>query len=168
MENHHRLKEDQNMWNFLLSVFFVAVLAAALYVMKEVRGGFLVSVPPFDALLMAFAAFRITRLVVYDKIARWFRELFADTREFEEGGVTYIEIRSSGTGLRHTVHDLLQCPWCVGIWSALVVVFCYFIFSWAWSVIFLLALAGAGSFIQVIANLVGWKAEGIKRSIDQQ
>ncbi len=135
--------------------------------MKELRGGYLISVPPFDAVMMAFAAFRITRLIVYDKIARWFRELFADTREFEKDGVTWIEIKPYGSGFRHTVHDLLQCPWCIGVWSALVVVFCYFVFNWAWSVIFFLALAGAGSLLQVIANAIGWKAEILKNETKQ-
>jgi hypothetical protein len=157
-----RLKEDQNFWNFLFSVFFLCVLIASLYVMQLVRGGFLVSVPPFDALLMALATFRITRLIVYDKITRWFRELFADAREFEEGGVLYVEIRPYGSGLRHALHDLLQCPWCIGIWAALIVMFCYFIFPWAWSVIFFLALAGVGSLIQIWANGLGWKAENLK------
>src|SRR5271154_241725 len=88
-----RHKEDQNFWNFIFSIFFVCVLVAALYTMNLVRGGFLVSVPPFDAALMALATFRITRLIVYDKITRWFRELFADAREFTENGVTYVEIK---------------------------------------------------------------------------
>ena len=130
--------------------------------MNLIRGGFLVSVPPFDALLMALATFRITRLIVYDKITRWFRELFADSREFTEGGVTYVEIKPFSSGFRHTIHDLLECPWCIGIWSALVVVFFYFIYPWAWSVIFFLALAGAGSLIQIWANGIGWKAENLK------
>jgi hypothetical protein len=46
-------------------------------------GAFPQGVDVFDALLMAFAAFRITRLVVYDKITRWFRELFTHKVEFE-------------------------------------------------------------------------------------
>ena len=162
MTTTHRPKEDQNFWNFVLSLFFICVFVGALYVMQAVRGGFLVAVPPFDALLMALATFRLTRLVVYDKITRWFRELFADTREFQEGGITYIEIKPFGSGFRHTIHDLLQCPWCIGIWSALIVMFCYFLFPWAWSVIFFLALAGMGSFFQLIANAVGWKAENLK------
>ena len=158
----HRPKEDQNVWNFIFSVFFFVMLIAALFEMKQIRGGFLVSVPPFDALVMALATFRITRLIVYDKIARWFRELFADTREFEQDGVMFVEIRSFGSGLRHTIYDLLLCPWCIGMWSALIVVFTYFIFDWAWSVIFILALAGAGSLFQVIANGIGWRAESLK------
>lgn len=157
-----RVKEDQNFWNFIFSVFFIGVLVAAVYYMYELRGGYLVSVPWFDAIIMSFAAFRITRLIVYDKIARWFRELFAARREFEEGGVVYVEVTPYPRGFRHTVYDLLNCPWCIGVWSALVVVFCYFVFSWAWSVIFFLGLAGAGSLLQVVANSIGWRAEILK------
>ncbi|MBX4192279.1 DUF1360 domain-containing protein [Candidatus Parcubacteria bacterium] len=131
------------------------------------RGGFLVSVPPFDALLMAFATFRVTRLIVYDKITRWFRELFADSVEYEKDGITYVEVKPFGSGLRHTIHDLLQCPWCIGFWAALAVVFFYFIYDWAWTIIFFLALAGAGSLIQVIANGIGWRAENLKLEAHQ-
>lgn len=136
---------SKNAWNFVFSVFFLGVLVAALWEMRQVRGGFLVSVPPLDLFIMAFATFRITRLVVYDQIAAWFRNLFAESEGF--------------TG---TVRDLLQCPWCIGVWSSLVIVFCYFIFDWAWSVIFFLALAGMGSLLQVVANAVGWHAENLK------
>ena len=120
------------------------------------------SVPPFDALLMAFATFRITRLVVYDKITRWFRELFVKRRVYEKDGSSWVEIIPYGRGFRHTIYDLLQCPWCIGIWSALIVVFFYFVFPWAWSVIFFLALAGAGTLLQLWANSLGWHAENLK------
>jgi hypothetical protein len=138
-------------WNFIFSLFFVLVLAAAVMEMKEVRGGFLVSVSPFDAVMMTFATFRVTRLVVYDRITLWFRELFVDRK----------------SAFMTVVADLLQCPWCIGIWAALAVVFFYFIFSWAWSVIFFLALAGAGSLLQVIANAIGWRAEHLKKTTEQ-
>lgn len=130
--------------------------------MREIRGGFLTSVTLFDAIMMTFAAFRITRLVVYDKITRWFRELFVSKRDVERDGKQWVEIVPLERGFRHTIYDLLQCPWCIGIWSALVVVFCYFIFDWAWSVIFFLALAGASTLLQLLANSFGWKAENYK------
>lgn len=157
-----RPKEDQNFWNFLFSIFFIIVLCAGLWYMQQARGGYLTSVPFFDAVMMAFAAFRITRLVVYDKITRWFRELFAQTRQVERDGVAYVEVVPYPRGFAHTVYDLLTCPWCIGIWSSALVVFVYFIFPWAWSVIFFLALAGAGSLLQVIANGIGWRAENLK------
>jgi hypothetical protein len=157
-----RRKEDQNFWNFILSIFFLLVLVVVLYAMKGIRGGYLVSVPPFDALLMAFATFRITRLIVYDKITRWFRELFVKRRVYEEGGKKWVEVTPYERGFFHTISDLLQCPWCIGFWSALVVVFFYFVFAWAWTVIFFLALAGASTLLQLYANSLGWRAENLK------
>ena len=52
--------------------------------------------------------------------------------------------------------------WSIGIWSGLIVTVFYFIFPWAWSVIFFLALAGMGSVLQVMANGIGWWAENLK------
>lgn len=130
--------------------------------MYRTHGAFPRSVPVFDAVLMAFAALRITRLIVYDRIARWFRELFADTRCVEINGVQFVEVKAYDTGFRHTIYDLLHCPWCIGVWGALVVAFVYFMFAWGWYVIFFLALAGAASLLQVVANAIGWRAEGLK------
>lgn len=155
-------KEDQNFWNFVLSLFFLLALIGAMWEVWGERGDFPHSVPIFDALLMAFAAFRITRLVVYDKIMRWFRELFVKRREFERDGRTWVEIEPHPRGFFATVHDLLGCPWCIGFWSALIIAFVYFMYPWAWFVIFFLALAGAGSLIQLAANAIGWKAENLK------
>ncbi len=148
--NPTRYTLGYKVWNFIFSVLFLGVLAAAIWEMREIRGGFLVSVPPFDALLMTFATFRITRLVVYDRITLWFREFFADRK----------------SAFMTVVADLLSCPWCIGIWAALVVVFTYFVFDWAWSVIFFLALAGAGSLLQVLANGIGWRAEQLKKTTE--
>jgi len=138
-------------WNFLFSVLFLAVLVAAVMEMHEVRGSYLMSVPWFDAVMMTFATLRITRLIVYDRITLWFREFFVDRK----------------SAFMTVVADLLQCPWCIGIWAALAVVFAYFLFPWAWSVIFFLALAGAGSLLQVAANGIGWRAEHLKKSTEQ-
>ena len=163
-----RPKEDQNTWNFVFSIFFICVLAAAIWAIRELNGEFPQEIPLFDFVLLALAAFRITRLVVYDKIARWFRELFADTREFQENGILFVEVKPYGTGVRHTLHDLLQCPWCIGVWSALIVTFFYFVYPWAWIVILFLAVAGVSSLFQVVANLTGWRAENLKLDAEEK
>jgi len=141
---HTHNEKQENWWNFLFSLFFIVVLVLALWFMKMERGGYLISVSPFDALLLALASFRVTRLIVYDKISRWFRDLFKNEK---------------GYGFRHTVHDLLSCPWCIGFWSALILVVAYFVYPWAWTVIFFLAVAGVGSLVQLYANKIGWQAE---------
>ncbi|MDE2212960.1 MAG: DUF1360 domain-containing protein [Patescibacteria group bacterium] len=111
---------------------------------------------------MALAVLRITRLLVYDKITRFAREWFLQKRTVVENGKEFIELKEFQKGFRHTIHDLLQCPWCVAVWASLVVVFCYFEFTWSWYVIFMLAVAGVGSFLQVSANAIGWYAEAKK------
>jgi hypothetical protein len=123
-----RPHEDQNLWNFIFSMFFFVVLIGALWGIYATLGYFPRSLPVFDAVLLSLAAFRITRLIVYDKIARWFRELFADTRIVLKDGKEHVEVRPLGRGIRHTIYDLLQCPWCIGFWSGLIIVFCYFVF----------------------------------------
>lgn len=144
-------------------MFFLAILVGALVIVGNRQESFPHSVPIFDVILMAFAALRVTRLVVYDKITRWFRELFTERRIVTDGGKEWVEISSSGLGIRSTIHDLLQCPWCIGFWSSLIIALCYFTFSWAWFVILFLAIAGAGSLLQLLANLVGWRAENLKQ-----
>jgi hypothetical protein len=158
----HRVHEDQNFWNFLFSGFFLVVLVAVLCVIYHITGGFVLAVTPFDALLMAFATFRITRLIVYDKITRWFRELFVKKRLYEKDGKTWVEVLPYERGFFHTIYDLLQCPWCIGFWSALIVLFVYTVFPWASWVILFLALAGASTLLQLYANSLGWKAENLK------
>lgn len=164
----YRRREDQNLWNFFFSVFFLMVLIAALYLIRYVRGGFPSSLPWLDLVLMAFATLRITRLIVYDKISRWFRELFMEKRCIEKQGSEWIELRPFEWGIRHTVYELLQCPWCISVWGALAVVLCYFIFPWGWVVILFLAVSGAGSILQIASNLIGWQAEDRKHEMQKK
>jgi len=104
----------------------------------------------WDMTIMALATFRLTRLVVYDAITRWFRAFFDDAKEYTFFG---------------TIKTLINCPWCVGLWFALVVTVAYFLSPFLWFFIFVLALGGVATFVQLVANLVGWSAEYKKRVV---
>ena len=108
------------------------------------------SFPLFDFFLMAFAIFSLVRLVCYDVITKFIRDAFA------------FSAKDSFFG---TIHALLACPWCTGLWFAFFVVFFYFATPIAWPIILVLALAGIASILQVLANLIGWHAEGKKREV---
>lgn len=158
-----RPKENVNAWNVFFSIVFALLLFVSLVFVGGQFHGFPRYVPFLDIVLMVLATQRLTRLLVYDKITRWFRELFVYKRELiAEDGSRWIELIPFGRGVRHTIHDLLSCPWCIGVWAALVVVFAYFMFPWAWYVIFMLAVAGAASFVQIVINAIGWRAEELK------
>lgn len=170
--NYPRIEErtDQNWWNFFFSVLFAMLLVLSIQYL-DTRYGHMPwgEVPPFDVLLMALAVFRITRLLVYDKITQFLRDMFLRSRVIkDEQGNILIERSLYRSGPLRTIHDLLGCPWCVGVWAALIVTFCYFVFPFTWYIMLFLAIAGLGSFLQVVSNAVGWKAENLKEEALQR
>jgi hypothetical protein len=130
-------------WNLFFTLLFIA-LAYSAYRLLVSQGTAPQSIGLWDATLMALATFRLTRLVVYDNITRWLRDFFEDGREYTFVG---------------TIKTLINCPWCMGLWFALIVPTAYFFAPFLWFFIFVLALAGAATLIQLFANLLGWSAE---------
>lgn len=153
------MSRDQYFWNFFFTLLFAILLAAALSYFSD-RGAVPTAISLFDATLIALATFRLTRLIVYDRIFAFFRDFFLDrVREKQKDGGVTVSYREPTSGVRRTIRDLLACPWCTGAWAALILVFSYYASPYAWFVIFILAIAGLGSLFQVLANLLGWTAE---------
>ena len=53
---------------------------------------------------------------------------------------------------RRVVCELMQCLWCAGLWSALIVVTVYLLGFWGRLAIVILAVAGLGSLLQVVSR----------------
>lgn len=155
--------DDQNFWNAVYSVFFLAVCASLFYTLILVNGTVPRSIGMFDTVLVVLATFRLTRLFVYDKITRFVRDFFfhAD-EEYTEEGVTYFIKKERTTGPFRTAYDLLTCPWCFSVWASVIVLFFYFLTPYAWFPIAVLAISGIASIVQLIANMIGWNAENGK------
>ncbi len=133
----------------MFSLFFAFLLVSGISYLVSVNAfGRSVSMPDF--FLMALAVWRLTRLVTYDAIMKFFREMF-------EG--------AQPGSFRGTLHALINCPWCTGLWFGFFVVFFYFATPYAWPVLLILAVSAVGSFFQVLSNLVGWSAEAKKREV---
>lgn len=161
-------RDNQNIWNFLFAVFFLALVYGAVKMLLSVNGQLPVSVDLFDFILIILATFRLTRLVVYDRIMKFFRDWFLDERELISSSGDIIFLREKpADGPRRTVADLLSCPWCTGMWFAFAVTFFYYLTPYAWFFILALAVGGAASFIQVLANMIGWRAEVLKGQADK-
>lgn len=94
-------------------------------------------------MLLALAVFRLIRLLTYDKITNFVRIYF--------GSIDH--------PLGRTIFELLICPWCSGIWSALAIISIFTVFSFGWLFVLLLAIAGLGSFLQVVINSVARHAD---------
>ncbi|MDB5195072.1 MAG: sporulation protein [Parcubacteria group bacterium] len=130
-------------WNIFLSLFFALLLAAGIWYLTSI-GAFYRNLGIADLLLMSLAVWRLTRLFVYDAITKFIRDWFVGARP---------------ESLRGTLHTLLNCPWCTGLWFGATVMFFYFLTPYTWPVVVVLAIAALGSFFQILSNLVGWSAE---------
>ncbi len=138
-----------HVWHTLLSVFYaaLAVLAYLWLAATQRLTGYLSA---GEFILIALAIQRLVRLFTYDAITAFIREWFAgaDPRSF-----------------RGSLGTLINCPWCTGLWFALVVVFCYFRWPTAsWYAILVLALSSVASMLQLFANYLGWSAESRKQA----
>jgi len=160
--------DEQSATNIWLSVFFaVLALGGVLWLWRHAL--LPVSIHPFDFVLLALATFRLTRLFVYDSVMAWLRNLFMDVVVVvTELGETTLILEKPASGFRRTMADLLACPWCVAMWSALSVSFVFFLTPLAWFPIFILALAAVASFTQLLANMIGWAAEYLKQKAKNQ
>ncbi|WP_210364779.1 DUF1360 domain-containing protein [Bacillus sp. REN3] len=103
-----------------------------------------------ELILIVFASFRLTRLIVFDKITEFIRRPFHETfvETLPDGSEeAYIEIK--GEGIRYWIGELLSCHWCTGFWCS-VMVYCgyYFIPEIMMPFISIFAIAGMSSIIQ--------------------
>ncbi len=155
---------DQYLWNFVFSVLFLALVFMATVVLDTEAYKSYESLTLLDYTLMILATFRLTRLFVYDKITAFFREQFSDIGEGKNGMVLVKPAR----GPRRTIADLLSCPWCFGMWAAGTVAFFYLLTPYAFFVILMLAIGALGTLMQLLANLIGWKAEQLKMDVESR
>ncbi|MCU9612422.1 DUF1360 domain-containing protein [Caldibacillus lycopersici] len=115
----------------------------------------------FDAwsiILIALAAFRLTRLIVFDKITEFIRAPFFDEiTELDEFGKEEIYVTPKKAGIKKWIGELLSCYWCTGIWvSIFLVIIVYFYPIYAEPLIIVLAVAAIAAIIEsVITHIIG-------------
>ena len=153
---------DQYFWNFVFSVFFLILIVLGAIILETESRIPLSELTLIDYTLITLATWRLVRLFVYDAVTKFFREQFWDVVKVGRG----YRLEKPKTGPRRTIADLLSCPWCFGVWAAALVIFFYLITPYAVFPIVLLSVSAVASFLQVLANLVGHKAEQIKKEVE--
>lgn len=153
---------DQYFWNVIFLVFFLCLVFMGAVILDGEAYKTYENLLLTDYILIALASFRIIRMVVYDKIFAFFREQFYDATEYK-GKVVLVKPES---GPRRTLADLLTCPWCFGVWATAMVSFFYLLTPYAFFPVLFLAISAVASFLQILANLIGWKAEQVKLDVE--
>lgn len=149
---------DQYIWNIVFTLFFLALVVMGAIILETESYRDWERLTLIDYVLMTGASWRLIRLFVYDAVTKWLREQFLDVEVMAEG----IVLRKPAKGPRRTVADLFACPWCFGVWATALVVFCYMMFPAFMYVAAFLAVSAAASYLQLLANLTGHRAEQLK------
>lgn len=150
--------KNEKSWNILLTILYPVLIAFFLWLFYSTFETAPSGLEPFEFILLSLAVFRLIRLFVYDRITQFVRDWFIDGTPCDcmDGG------QCARSGFNSAISHLFSCPWCVGVWAALPLVFFYFYTPFTFFLVVVLAVAGAGSFIQLVSNMFGWRAENLK------
>jgi len=100
-------------------------------------------------IMLILASYRLTHLIVFDKITEFIRRPFVKKVKVETSeGTTTKEVPTSLFGY------LLKCYWCAGVWSAFLLGGAYLLFPKVTHVIILiLSIAGGQSIIETFVGV---------------
>ena len=139
------------LWNFLYSLFFLGLMAYA-YVWLLGENLLVLDIPLLHLALLSLATFRLIRLFSYDHITDYLR---SGLSRFGKG--TFLG----------TAGQLLGCPWCTGVWFAFLAYVAYAVVpTIVIPLALILSISALASFLQLLANLIGWSAEEKKQRVN--
>ena len=122
----HTPNQRQKSWNFLATLFYIGCFIGLAYGMK-VKG---IGAEDFrfrELALMILATYRLTRLLVFDSIFKLFRDFVK---------------RRSNYLVFYVIREIITCPWCAGVWTAIIIVAIYFFVPFGQILILLFAISG--------------------------
>lgn len=101
-----------------------------------------------EALVFILASFRMTRILVFEKIFKHFRDALK---------------RRENMYIIGTIHAMITCPWCAGVWATLVTIVLYYLVPYGVLLVYVLALAGLASMMILVSNLLHMYTERRQR-----
>ncbi|MCK4751212.1 MAG: DUF1360 domain-containing protein [Bacteroidales bacterium] len=134
---------QQQSWNFWATLFFIVCFLGLGFALEH-NG---ISIEDFtigNIALMTLATYRLTRILVFDKIFKLFRDFFRSRQRLY---VFYV------------IKEIITCPWCAGVWVAMVIIGFYFLVPFGKLFIVLLSISGVASFIVILVNYLGLSTE---------
>ena len=142
-----RNERKHQAWNFWSAfVFFGAVLLVGHFLKRQ--GVDIRDLSLKEAVLVILATYRMTRILVFEKILKHFRDALKKRENLYVIG---------------TIHSMVTCPWCAGVWVTLIIIVFYFLIPYGDLLVYVLALAGLASMVILLSNLLHMYTERRQR-----
>lgn len=142
--------KSEYFWNFIYTIIFlglIIILGNFLWQQKL----FITQLGVFDFIIISLASYRLTRLLIYDKVLNFVRDKIVKS-ESEKGWIV-------------SSRYFLTCPWCAGVWMSLFITSLYLYHDLGKFLAYILAVSGVASFIHISITLLGWIAEERKHHL---
>jgi hypothetical protein len=109
----------------------------------------------FVLILLGLSAFRLTRLLVFDKITEFIRKPFLnEVEEIDEYGKIETYLVPKDGKIKGFMGELLSCYWCTGIWASIGLCALYLIYpTVAFPILLILAVAGLAAIIETLIQV---------------
>ena len=134
-----KIQTQEKLFNTLSIIVFAALAIFSGFLFEKLGHRF-EDIKLGEVVIMVLSAYRLTRLVVYDRIFRLPRELVEAFPDI---------------GFMVSIRSLLTCPWCAGVWASLVAFIFQYLIPYAVYLNLLLAMAGVASFILISIGRIG-------------
>lgn len=139
-------QKEEYFWNGIAFVIFAALCVISVAVISAFGSVDIRSLGFFDLTVLGLATLRLVHLVTYDKILDFARSAVMD----REG----TRLKIADRGWRRMLCELLACIWCTGMWSGLILITIYLLGTWGRFAVFVLAVAGLGSLLQIASKAI--------------
>lgn len=108
-----------------------------------------------NLLILSLASFRLTRLLVFDKITEFVRvPFFNEIKEENVDGEIEVYYLPKEKGFKKFFGELLSCYWCTGIWASAGIVGISLLYpNLSFPFILIFAVAGFASILESIVQL---------------
>ena len=134
-------------WNFWSVFVFLCAIAIVGFFLDK-KGIDIRDLSLKEAVLVILASYRMTRILVFEKIFKYLRDVLN---------------RRKGLYVVGTLSSIITCPWCMGVWVTLFIIVFYFLVPYGALLVYVLALAGLASLVILFSNLMHMWTEGKQR-----
>lgn len=134
-------------WNFWSAFVFFGLVALVGYLLSrkdiDIR-----EISMKEAVVFILASYRMTRILVFEKIFKYLRDVLKRRNHLLFIG---------------TMSSIITCPWCMGVWVTLLIIVFYHLIPYGDLLVYVLALAGIASLVTLLSNLLHMRAESRQR-----
>lgn len=141
------LPNNEKFWNFIYATSFIIVTFIFSYYIIYLKIDF-TKISNKELVIIALASYRLTRLLVYDKVLNFLRD--------------FITKKEHKSGLLNSTKYFLTCPWCAGVWMTLMIFVLFLIVPYGLFLVYILAISGIASFLHILISLLWFNMEDRK------